>query len=56
MAKREKGYCKDCDRDVGEENLSNRKLCYECAKRRMIEGFDYMWNISRSGRKDISRR
>lgn len=45
MGKRERGHCKNCNLDVGEENLSSEKLCYECAKRLMVENFDYMWSL-----------
>jgi len=44
--KRQKGHCKKCDRDVGEANLSNQKLCYDCAKSAMVDFFDRLWSIS----------
>jgi len=49
MTKREKGHCKKCDKDVGKENLSNQKQCYDCAKSAMVEFFDHMWSINHPG-------
>ena len=43
MAKREKGCCKNCGNNVGEENLSNHKLCYGCARSAMLDYFDQFW-------------
>ena len=45
MTKREKGRCKNCGTNVGEENLSNHKLCYECARSAMLDYFDRMWAL-----------
>lgn len=49
MPKREKECCKKCGRNVGEEKLSNKKLCYDCARESMLRFFDDMWAISHPG-------
>lgn len=51
MPKRDKGCCKKCGRNVGEENLSNQNQCYDCAKKAMIEMFDRIWNASHPKRE-----
>jgi len=51
MTKREKGHCKTCGKDVGEDNLSNKKLCYDCAKKRMVGFFDKLWAHNHPGTK-----
>lgn len=48
--KREKGCCRQCGGKVGEENLSNSKLCYGCARLNMLMWFDAMWNRWHKGR------
>lgn len=48
MPKRVKGHCKQCGHNVGEEMLSNQKLCYTCAKQNMLRAFDAMWTLKRS--------
>lgn len=45
MPKREKECCKKCGKNVGEENLSNKKLCYSCAREAILENFNYMWSL-----------
>lgn len=43
MVKRQKGHCVQCGHNAGEEHLSKQKLCYDCAKERMIRNFDLLW-------------
>ena len=43
MAKSKTDDCKDCGRHVGRKNLSNKGLCYECARKRMVKFFDDFW-------------
>lgn len=49
MRIREKGHCKKCGGDAGEENLSNRKLCYGCARGAMLKFFDNLWVANHPG-------
>ena len=41
--------------DVGEDNLSIKKLCYGCAKGRMVEFFDKLWAHTHPGGKWLGR-
>lgn len=49
MTRREKGCCKKCGRNAGKDNLSNKKLCYGCAKAAMLKFFDDMWALGHPG-------
>jgi len=51
MRKRAKGHCKSCGRNAGEDNLSNRKLCYSCARGAMLRFFDNLWAANHPGDK-----
>ncbi len=52
MSKREKGCCKNCGKNVGEENLSKQKLCYVCARKSMLDHFDRMWLLQHPGTEE----
>jgi len=42
--------CVGCGLHFFEEQLSKRKLCYQCAKKRMIANFERMWSSGERSR------
>lgn len=48
MTKPKTGTCKDCGKNVGKANISNKGYCYDCAKKRMVDYFDRIWKMNHS--------
>lgn len=47
--------CKQCGQLFFRWQLSNKGLCYECGKARMIECYDAMWKLKGKTLEEISR-
>lgn len=42
-AKKEVMPCKECGKEFKRAELSNKGLCYDCGKKRMLEIFEAWW-------------